>query len=124
MLYFDIYDFFAHINQNKSQYWQTVDIKSPLQAGDIIAFVKEGERNRFGHVAVVHKELERNAEKITVQVMDSSQVKHIDDWRQTKENGIGEGVLELHCTNGSVTAVCYTPDCIKHRKVLVGRLKK
>lgn len=121
---FDIYDFFSYLAQNESRYWQAVDTGKPLQSGDVIAFVKEGERNRFGHVALVRKELERNAEKITVQVMDSSQVKHIDDWRQTKENGIGEGVLEMHCQGSSVTAVCYTPDCIKVRKVLVGRLKK
>lgn len=121
---FDIYDFFAHLVQNESRYWQVAEINEVFQTGDVIAFVKEGERNRFGHVALVQKELGRNAEKITVRVIDSSQVEHIDDWRQTKENGIGEGSLEIHCQSGSVTAVCYTPDCIKIRKVLVGRLKK
>lgn len=121
---FDIYDFFACIAQNGSRHWQLVDINAPLRQGDVIALVKEGDRNRFGHVATVQKELERNSEKITVRVMDSSQVEHIDDWRQDKDKGIGEGVLELHRFQGRITAVCYTPDCIKVRKVLVGRLKK
>lgn len=121
---FDIYDFFSQLGQEKSQYWQLVDINEPFKAGDVIAFVKKGEKNRFGHVAIIQKELARSLEKITVQVMDSSQIEHINDWRQTKENGIGEGILEMHCQNGDITAVCYTPDCIKVRKVLIGRLKQ
>lgn len=121
---FDVYDFFAHIAQDKSIYWQPVDINAPLQAGDVIAFVKEGEKNRFGHVAIVRREVERSPEKIVVQVMDSSRIEHLNDWRQSSDGGIGEGALEMYRQKGDVTAICYKPDCVKIRKVAAGRLKK
>lgn len=108
---FDIYDFFAHVGQNGSKCWQVVDVNGHLQEGDVIAFVKSGGKNRFGHVAIVKNEIGRTMDKIVVKVIDSSAVDHLEDWRQSSAKGIGEGVLELHRSGKEIVSVCYETDC-------------
>lgn len=120
---FDFYDYFCSIAEKGGQHWQVVDTMQILRQGDIIAFINQNRRGRFGHIAVVDKEIERNSERIVVRIIDSSTVEHIDDCRPSVKKGIGKGSIELHLTNGKITSVCYTPSCYKSRQVMIGRLK-
>lgn len=121
---FDFYDFFNFIGDNKCSCWQKLSFNEKLKSGDIIAFINPNKKGRYGHVAVVEKELYRDVNKIVVKIIDSSQIKHFDDFRQTKKMGIGCGIIELYMNDEKVNYVCYCPDEIKERFANVARLKK
>ena len=123
---FDFYDFFENIKEKGTRCWQAFDIQEKLQYGDIVAFVKDDNatnKARFGHLAVVESEVMRSADKIVVKVIDSSAIKHLEDYRQSENKGIGCGNLEIYLDKGQVISMCFEPECIKPRKVLIGRLK-
>ena len=119
---FDFYDFFEK-GVLPGSLWKVVQIKELLQKGDIIACINEERKGRFGHVAVVEKELYRDENVLRLQVIDSSAIEHFHDERPSAQKGIGCGVLELHMQSGEVSEICYMPECAHTRKVLVGRLK-
>ncbi len=120
---FDFYDFFSSLNSDKKYCcWQKVDVSQPLQRGDIIAFINPKRKGRFGHVAVVDFEIERIYNKIRIKIIDSSQIEHNDDYRQSSQKGIGEGVIELYLENNQVVSISYMPDQIKPRLAQIGRL--
>lgn len=121
---FDFYDFFNFIQGYNNFCWQKISINEKLITGDIIAFINPNKKGRFGHVAVVEEELYRSENKIVVRVIDSSQIKHIDDIRQSEKMGIGQGIIELYKDEEKITSICYCPDEVKIRYATVGRLKK
>ena len=120
---FDFYDFFSFISDDDFS-WNKISFSKKLMSGDVIAFINPNKKGRFGHVAVVEKELYRDENKIVVRVIDSSQIKHFDDFRQSKNMGIGLGTIELYIENGNVSSVCYCPNEIKVRYAVAARLKK
>ena len=119
---FDFYDFFEKGILSESL-WKLVRIEEPLQRGDVVACINEEQKGRFGHVAVVEKELYRDENVLRLQVIDSSAMEHFCDERPSEKKGIGRGILELHLQNGVVSEICYMPECSRARKVLIGRLK-
>ncbi len=92
----DFYDFFNFIGDDKCSCWQKLSFNEKLKSGDVIAFINPNKKGRYGHVAVVEEELYRDVNKIVVKIIDSSQIKHFDDFRQTKKMGIGCGIIELY----------------------------
>lgn len=120
---FDFYDYFNFISDRTDLCWQQIPINDSLRAGDIIAFINPNKKGRFGHVAVVKEQMYRDKNKIVVKVIDSSQIKHIDDVRQSKKMGIGQGIIELYVTDNKITSICYCPNEIKVRYATVARLK-
>ncbi len=117
---FDFYDFFSSIEC--TSYWQHIKISSTLKRGDILAFINPNKKGRFGHVAIVDKEISRNEQKIIVKVIDSSQIEHREDYRQSIKKGIGCGIIELYIENENVTKISYCPNEIKPRLIKVARL--
>ena len=84
--------------------------------GDVIAFINPNKKGRFGHVAVVEEELYRSENKVVVRVIDSSQIKHIDDIRQSEilidfmKNNF-EGLLDYLSERKSENQPCgWVPD--------------
>jgi len=117
---FDFYDFFASLKS--SSCWQTVTTSANLKRGDIIAFINPHKKGRFGHVAIVDKEISRDKQKIVVKIIDSSQIEHISDYRQSSKKGIGCGIIELYIEKSSITQVSYCLGQIKPRLIQIARL--
>lgn len=121
---FDFYDFFLSLNNDdKKCSWKKVDITKPLQRGDVIAFINPLRKWRFGHVAIVDSEIKRTSNLIRVKVIDSSQIEHCDDYRQSNKKGIGKGTIELYLENNDVVSIGYMPGQIKPRLAKVARLR-
>lgn len=124
MYSFDFYDFFHQLKEHQSVNWQYVDLKKILQAGDILAFINSQTKGRWGHVVVVEQEIERDKDKITLQIIDSSSHQHFRDWHQNWQMGIGRGQIELYQDKNGINKVCYGPDCVRQVAVCAARLNK
>ena len=116
---FDFYDFFTSLNN--SSCWQNVAISADLKRGDIIAFINPHKKGRFGHVAIVDEQISRDEQKIVVRIIDSSQIEHINDYRQSAKKGIGCGIIELYIEKDSITQVSYCFGSIKPRLTKIAR---
>lgn len=112
---FDFYDFFNCLIKSSYCCWEEVKLTAPLCRGDIIAFVNPETKGRFGHVAIVAEELARENSKIMVRVYDSSQIEHIEDFRQSNKRGIGHGIIELNLQQNETVAVFFQAGQIKTR---------
>ncbi len=121
---FDFYDFFTDIEKVPSNYWQFIDIHQKFERGDIISFINGNKKGRFGHVMVVDEELHRTEDKIVLRIIDSSQIEHIEDYRQSDKKGIGCGTIELDIQKEGAISICYCTGKKVERQVSVARLKE
>ena len=119
---FDFYDFFNFIPSKDNSCWQKLSLSEKFCSGDVLAFINPNKKGRYGHVAIVEDEIYRDKNKIVVKIIDSSQIKHFDDFRQSEKMGIGQGIIELYLDGEKVTSVCYCPDEIKERYANAARL--
>ena len=119
----DFYDLFSALDKGyKSHNWCKRELSQKLETRDIIAFINPAKKSRCGHVAVVIKEILHTSTHIQIQVLDSSNLKHDEDWRQSYKNGIGTGVINIYLKDNAVDYICYYDNIPEQREVMVGRI--
>ncbi len=120
---FDFYDYFCSLETSESNNWKLVKYNQILERGDVIAFINPQRAGRFGHLAIVDKEICRQGDSIKVKIIDSSAIEHHDDYRQTSKMGIGYGIIEIGQEKNKEFLVKYSPDNHRVREIMIGRLK-
>ena len=120
---FDFYDFFNSAEITDSPNWRLVDVMQKLQCGDVLAMINPQKSGRWGHVAIVAKEISRTADKICLDIIDSSNILHYNDKRNPIRKGIGRGNVDLLLQNENIVTICYNQQCQKVRAIKIARLR-
>lgn len=86
--------FFRHSEVLGPKYWKVINNPKELSNGDLIVFTSQNIKEN--HCMLVNKMIDKQDNKIIINVVDSSQFPHRNDTRENSQKGIGQGEISIY----------------------------